>query len=254
MEETPSPRASGDPSHSTGAEARMREMGDQRISRGHPAASAGGEHGITRALIVGSVAAIVGGIAWAVIVGLTHYELGYAAWGIGLLVGVAMVKATPTRGQSVAVLAALLAALGLMVGKVLIVEVTTRPSLAKEIQADEEWMAQAALYELQANGSLPAEIKTRLDALAFDDTIPDALWADMLAVGSAHAAEAGPEKREAIATTYADMLVSSAGFGDLFQSQMTLWDLLWFGLAVTTAWQLLARGRDEEESAQAQGS
>lgn len=232
----------------------MREMGDQRISRGHPAARPGGEQGITRALIVGAVAAIIGGIAWALIVGVTHYELGYAAWGIGLLVGLAMARATPIRGQSVAVLAALLAALGLMVGKVLIVEVTSQPSLAKEIQDDDEWMAQAALYELQSNGALPAELKSRLDALAFDDTIPDALWADMLDVGAAHAAQAGPEKREMIAATYADVLLSSAGFGDLLQSQMTLWDLLWFGLAVTTAWQLLAGRRDEEELAQAEAS
>lgn len=224
----------------------MTEIGDPRTWRGHPAARAGQE-GLSRALIVGAVAAIIAGIAWAIIVGVTHYEVGYVAWGIGLLVGVAMAKATPVRGQSVAMLAAVLAALGLVVGKVLIVEVATRPSLAKEIQADEEWMAEAAVYELRLKGGLPDEIQAELDALGANDTIPDALWANMLSVGAAHVRQAEPEKRASIAASYADMLVSSAGFSDLLQAQMTPWDLLWFGLAVTTAWKLLARHREDEQ-------
>ncbi len=65
-------------------------------------------------------AAIAGGIAWALIVKWTGYEIGIAAWGIGFLTGTAVVFAT--RGgkgpvlQAIAIVSALL---GILLGKYL---------------------------------------------------------------------------------------------------------------------------------------
>ena len=45
------------------------------------------------AVLAGLVAAIVGGVVWGLIVKWTDYEVGFVAWGIGFLVGVAIAAA-----------------------------------------------------------------------------------------------------------------------------------------------------------------
>ena len=52
------------------------------------------------------VAAIAGGIAWGLIVKSTDYEIGFAAWGIGFLTGLAVLTATRgARGLPLQVIA-----------------------------------------------------------------------------------------------------------------------------------------------------
>ncbi len=214
------------------------------------------QHGDDRtipALMAGAVAAVVGGVVWAALVAFAHLEVGYVAWGIGLFVGVAMAMVTQTRGRGMAMLAAGLAALGLVAGKAMIVQFATEPALVAEIEADQEWLAQAAAYELQANGGLPADVQQRYDALAEDDTIPDALWNGMLEAGGAHVASLQPEERSRIAADYASYLLSGFDFTTLLVMQMSLWDFLWFGLAIATAWKIMARERQSEASTPASG-
>ncbi len=200
-----------------------------------------GDARVVPAVIAGAVAAVVGGAVWAAIVKFANLEVGWVAWGVGLLVGVAMAAVTPQRGRAMAMLAALLAAGGLVAGKTMIIKFATEPALAEEIAADEEWLAEAAAHELYAIDALPEDVRARYDALADDDTIPDALWADMLAAGAAHLEAAEPEDRDSIAEGYASYLLSGIDFMTLLQMQMSLWDLLWFGLAISTAWKIMAR-------------
>jgi signal peptidase I len=71
-------------------------------------------------ILAGIVAAIAGGIAWGLVVKWTSYEIGIAAWGVGALVGYAVLFAAAGRKapelQVVAVVAALL---GVLLGKYL---------------------------------------------------------------------------------------------------------------------------------------
>jgi hypothetical protein len=68
----------------------------------------------------GLVAAIVGGIVWGLIVKWTDYEVGFVAWGIGFLVGIAVLAATRgARGPVFQVVAVLCALVGILVGKYL---------------------------------------------------------------------------------------------------------------------------------------
>ena len=71
------------------------------------------------ALAAGLVAAVVGGVVWGLIVKWTDYEVGFVAWGIGFLVGFAVVTAARTRGLALQVVAVLCALLGILVGKYL---------------------------------------------------------------------------------------------------------------------------------------
>lgn len=199
-----------------------------------------GDDTIHRALFAGLAAAIAGGALWAAIVMLTKYEVGYVAWAVGGLVGFVMARATRARGQTPALFAAAIAVLGLLVGKAIIVSVTASPTaVAKEVQRDTNMMTQAAMFDLHASGTWPEDIQTRLDALGADDTLPDALWADMQRAAATHASQADEEGRERIATAYAGRLIEGTTSFQLFRTQFGPWDLLWFGLAVATAWRLL---------------
>jgi hypothetical protein len=72
------------------------------------------------AALAGLGAAAVGGIAWGLIVKWTGYEIGFAAWGIGFIVGTAVVfGAQGKRGTPFQLLAVALAVLGIVLGKYL---------------------------------------------------------------------------------------------------------------------------------------
>lgn len=203
------------------------------------------DHAVNRALIGGLVAALIGGALWAVIVVATKYEVGFVAWAVGGLVGFVMSRVTPSRGQALGTLAALLAVVGLVVGKVLIVTVGTQRQAVLEVEADPELLAQAGLHDLRLIDAIPDQLQEHLDALGFDDTIPDALWGDMMAAGTAHATRAGSEEQRRIAAQYAEALLANVGVLERLRSQLSPWDLLWFGLAVTTAWRFMRGGSAE---------
>jgi hypothetical protein len=70
------------------------------------------------AVLAGIAAAVVGGIAWALIAVQVGYEIGFAAVGIGALAGFAVVLATRGRkGLPLQVTAVLASALGIALGK-----------------------------------------------------------------------------------------------------------------------------------------
>jgi hypothetical protein len=70
--------------------------------------------------LAGLVAAIVGGVVWGLIVRWTDYEIGFAAWGIGFIVGtVVVLGAQHTRGLPFQLIAVVLALFGIVLGKYL---------------------------------------------------------------------------------------------------------------------------------------
>jgi len=71
-------------------------------------------------VVVGLVAAIVGGVVWGLIVKITDYEVGIVAWGIGFAVGTAIVFATRGgKGPHLQVIAVVCALFGILLGKYL---------------------------------------------------------------------------------------------------------------------------------------
>ena len=64
------------------------------------------------------VAAVVGGFLWGLIVILSEYEIGIAAWGIGFLAGFAVVRfAGGAKGMPLQVVAVVSSLLGIVIGK-----------------------------------------------------------------------------------------------------------------------------------------
>ncbi len=137
------------------------------------------------AAAAGLVAAIVGGVAWGLIVKWSEYEIGIVAWGIGFLVGAAVVAATRgAKGPALQAIAVFFALVGVLLGKYLGFAFTIQE------QADE------AGVEL---GLFSAEIRTFF--------------------------------REELGSVFG------------------LFDLLWIGLALYTAWRALQRPEPEPELA-----
>jgi hypothetical protein len=72
------------------------------------------------AALAGLVAAVVAGVVWGLIVKSTNYEIGIAAWGVGLLAGWAVHLAAGRRIRpELAVVAVIAALLGIFIGKYL---------------------------------------------------------------------------------------------------------------------------------------
>jgi hypothetical protein len=148
--------------------------------RGEPATSA------TLAIAAGAglVAAVVGGIAWGLIVKWSDYEIGFVAWGIGFVAGMAVLLAAGGRkGLPLQVIAIVAALIGILIGKYL--------SFALILQE----AADAEGFELSLFG------------------------ADMRQL-----------------------------FRDDLGNVFALWDLLWIGLAVVTAWRILQPEAPETEA------
>jgi hypothetical protein len=66
----------------------------------------------------GLIAAVVGGFIWGLIVVLSEYEIGIAAWGIGFIVGFGVVRfAGGAKGTPLQVVAVVSSVLGIVIGK-----------------------------------------------------------------------------------------------------------------------------------------
>jgi hypothetical protein len=72
------------------------------------------------AIAAGLVAAVAGGVVWALIVKISDYEVGFVAWGIGFIAGTAVVLATRgAKGPRLQVIAVVSALVGILLGKYL---------------------------------------------------------------------------------------------------------------------------------------
>jgi hypothetical protein len=70
------------------------------------------------ALLGGLIAAVIGGAVWGGIVIWTGYEIGYVAWGVGLLCGMGVVMLSQgKRGMPLQLIAVVSSVLGILIGK-----------------------------------------------------------------------------------------------------------------------------------------
>ncbi len=82
-----------------------------------PAAAPGGN--LPLAAAAGLGAALVGAVLWALLAGATHFKIGFAAVGVGYLVGLAMKTVGQGRAPVFGYVGAALALLGCVLGDVL---------------------------------------------------------------------------------------------------------------------------------------
>jgi hypothetical protein len=200
----------------------------------------------TLALAAGMVAALVAGGLWALLVQLTGYEIGYAAWGVGLLVGLAMTRVTVNRSARLASFAAGFAVLGLLAGKAFIFLGSTG-AVAQEFHADPELMRSAFAWTMYEEGALDAGTLDEIDAtIAAGDTLSDALWLRMTDQAGTRLDGMSDAEREAVAHEVAGMALRRVGLLGGVVGQVSAFDLLWMFLALGTAYRMMLPARQEE--------
>ncbi|HUG02394.1 MAG TPA: hypothetical protein VML95_11055 [Longimicrobiales bacterium] len=190
------------------------------------------------ALAIGLVAALAAGGAWALIVLTTGYEIGWVAWGVGLVVGLVMSRLTAARSTGLAAAAAGIAAVGLLVGKLLISTFSVGV-VTDAVLEDEEYLTQVTIYHMIEERSFNEGTLADYDAVQEGDTLSDALWDKMVAQARTRVATMTDEERATVASGFAESAIGSMGLSDRIMNQMSGWDLLWFFLAVSTAYSMM---------------
>jgi len=192
------------------------------------------------ALAAGLAAALIAGGIWAGLVFLINMEIGYVAWGVGLLVGFAMSRMTSQRTQQLAYAAAAFAVIGLLAGKIFI-HSGSASRIADELAENEEVLRGAVAWQMYEAGDLDAETAAAIDAVeAAGDTLSDALWADMLRQSDTRLAQLSDDEKHDIALFVANGALHQMGLIEGVKAQLSLFDLLWLFLAVGTAYRMMA--------------
>lgn len=200
----------------------------------------------TLAIAAGIVAALVAGGLWAMLVRATGYEIGYAAWGVGVLVGVAMSRVTVNRSRQLAVAAAGFALVGLTAGKVFIFLASTG-ALAEELKSNDEWMAAAVAWTMYDERQLDVATMDEVAAtIAAGDTLSDAVWLDMTTQAGRTLQAMSADERDAAARDAAAATLGRIGVVNGVVGQLTAFDLLWVLLAVGSAYRAMAAAQEEE--------
>lgn len=227
---------------------------------------------MAKAVVGGAVGGALGAAVWAAVSYFTNFEIGWIAWGIGALVGAGTAMgAGAAAGPPTGTAAAVIAVLAVLAGKYAAVDLAVRahlPQMLAQMQSievtDESMqirLADEVVAEFEQAGkplNWPAGMTVE-EADEQADYPPDA-WAEMT-----RRWEAIPiEKREADKAALRDEMRAAAGefMGgarsrmtlDAFKASFGVFDLLWFGLAVLTAFKLGGAGLSQSSGPPATGA
>jgi hypothetical protein len=203
-------------------------------------------------MVKGAVGAILGGVlgaaAWAAIGYFAHAEVGYVAWGIGVLVGIGAVTlgGKGELGMSLGIFAGIVAALAVAGGKFAIVYLDVRQQASQAmapVEAEEAKveLASEVARQYQSQGkplAWPAGVDPQ--NASQPQNFPADLWQD---VEKRWEAMGEPAQRALLAQMTADRRahvdkIKNQVTIDAFKSSFSGFDLLWFGLAVLTAFRM----------------
>jgi hypothetical protein len=200
---------------------------------------------VVAALLAGLVAALVAGVIWAVLVSVTNREIGYVAWGVGLLVGFAMSKVTAQRSRQLAAAAGAFAVVGLIAGKAIIF-VTSSGSIAEELEADPQALTASLAWQMYDDRTLDQQTLAAVDAVSAGDSLSDAIWLAMNEQAKARLASMTPAQKHEIAVASSQTVIHNMGMVGGIRAQLSGFDLLWLFLAVVTAFRMMAPVRQQD--------
>ena len=196
-------------------------------------AQAAGRAGL--ALVVCGAAAVLAGVVWALLALWLRVEVGWLAWGIGLLAGFCVTRLTKVRGLKMGLAAAGLALLGLVVGKLLIFQWVTAPKLADHFRKDPETVKMAVLAQMSRSGEFTAEdieplLAWRREGKPLPQRIEKKL-ADRMAAMSC-------DDTDAAIRAFAQKAASKVPLHERVRMLLTFWDALWAFFAAGTAFRM----------------
>ncbi len=204
---------------------------------------------LIRATLLGLVAGALCAAVWAAISYFLHFEIGWIAWGIGFIVGIATLAGAGGRGgPMVAGLAVTLSVLSIAGGKY------ADAHFAVNKYMQENGMTAEAGDELLCSyiaDDVVAEKINAGDAVTWPEGVdptqvsqpsdyPPDVWAEASARWEAMSPDEQSDYRDTIESqrqTQLDIVAADVR-AQAFKDSFSLFDLLWFGLAVLTAFKI----------------
>jgi len=195
-------------------------------------------------LLAGMITGILLALVWVLVVYVTHNGVPLVAWGVGGLIGVAVARSARPPTRETGTLAALLTVGTVLVAKVGVLAFALSPILEDEIRRNPAATTAVFLRDMVDHRSFSPELEAGLDSQARDGS--DTALADlgseryvrMIGEARRRAETATQAERERVVRAYTDALLTGSGFWSLLGRLFGLWDLLWLGLGVSTAWRL----------------
>ncbi|QDG52352.1 hypothetical protein FIV42_16875 [Persicimonas caeni] len=202
---------------------------------------------VPMALAAGIAVALLGGAIWAGVVTFLNIELGLLAWGIGLAVGVTIIAVAKHGDMRLGAAAAGIAFVGLVVGKLLIAQFGLAHMQVDMIVEDPDMMATAVYHELAEDGRVDPDVVDFYETATADSEPGPELTGKLMKTEAditSRVANMSQAEKEAAAKAYAGAVIGELPLTE--RMGFSGWDLLWFGLALYTAFRICATGSNEE--------
>lgn len=190
------------------------------------------------AVLVGAIAAIISGAIWAAIAIFLNMEIGWIAILVGIITGAAVAMVTDERSPRVAFTAAGLAVLGLLIGKVGFIEYSLRSYNGVQ-SLDDVVISGMMVMEMNEKGEIDKEVVEWWNDSQEGDAPPANIKDKVMnAEKKIQARFAGLTKddKKRLQKKAFDKISSSLSLVDKVKATLSFWDVLWFLLAVSTAW------------------
>lgn len=215
--------------------------------------------GNTRVWTFGIVAGVIGAAIWAAIAYFLNVEVGYVAWGIGGLVGLAVAKGSDGEGStSNAIFAVVVTVLSIAGGKYAVLEISFAQELdgigmpsVDDIPDEQEllvFLCDELIAEKEAEGETitwPAGVDP--DEATTQEEYPERIWQavsekwnDMDGQGKEDVKQLLIERRAAGIAAFNELIDDLKM--EAFKESFGVLDILFFGLAVVTAYRIADQG------------
>lgn len=182
--------------------------------------------------------AFAGGAVWATIF-LTiggGRGLGWITIGVGAIAALGVVLFTKERSHRIGVFASAMAVLGILIGKILIVQwYSPEQDLITTIMASENSMTLAAMMDLAEKGLLDEQETQAVNTLDFD-SLSEAQIEKIAERVVAHQENMDEQERKIIAGKFIQVALQNISYIDRIKLTSSFLDFLWFGLAIYGAW------------------
>lgn len=177
--------------------------------------------------VFSAIAAAVGAGIWYGIAIGTGYEIGYVAWGIGLAAGAGMAYGSRSAGVGGGAVAAVMATLSIVVAKLLIFNAVVAPAIGElRVEYAAAYLTDEALTERGVE----------------DEEEREDQW-DAIFAKQQERVEAMPEGEfQQAFENGLEAFDDGEAWPTFFNTSFELFDLLFFGLAIVTAFKLGASG------------
>ncbi len=193
--------------------------------------------------------AAVGTVAW-VLVGYLGYEVGWIAWGVGFLagLGVRIAAGEEKEGVTPGIIAAAIAIGAVLLGKYCVAYIAVNSAFSDmgdivSVSTEQMISDEADKYvdELEQGGSkitLPEGADNEDTPLA--ESYPKEVWAEADRRWNALSPDDQKKRTKEYQERVAMVINQIAGSArdQVFKDSFTPWDLLWFGLALVTAFKV----------------